>query len=125
MAIPLGSIVSIAMALISNRDKIVEIIQEATSLWAKVRAIIEKSAPDLIPGTAPLPIDVQPDAGGFSMEWVQESLNKLQDAGLEVDGDYGPATAQAIKEFQTEYGITPDGWAGPVTTAKLLELLQA
>jgi hypothetical protein len=38
---------------------------------------------------------------------------------LAVDGDYGPATENAVREFQRRAGITADGIAGPVTLARL------
>ena len=57
------------------------------------------------------------------MEWLQESLNTLVDAGLEVDGEYGPATNKAVAEYQTENGLKADGWAGPETISLIVEQL--
>jgi hypothetical protein len=37
-----------------------------------------------------------------------------------VDGVAGPATTQALREFQAQSGVTADGVVGPNTTAKLL-----
>ena len=36
-----------------------------------------------------------------------------------VDGDFGPDTKEATREFQRDYGLTVDGIAGPATQAKL------
>lgn len=36
-----------------------------------------------------------------------------------VDGIYGQATVNAVKEFQRKNGLTPDGIAGPATLAKI------
>ena len=33
-------------------------------------------------------------------KWFQQSLNELADAGLKVDGDVGPATVKAYRDYQ-------------------------
>ena len=44
--------------------------------------------------------------------------------GLVADGDFGPKTEKALKEWQTKNGLTPDGVAGPTTLSKLGILLK-
>lgn len=34
---------------------------------------------------------------------------------VKVDADYGPATAEAVKQFQSAHGLTPDGKVGKDT----------
>jgi peptidoglycan hydrolase-like protein with peptidoglycan-binding domain len=46
---------------------------------------------------------------------MQEAL------GLEADGIFGRGTERALKLWQTDNGLTPDGVAGPMTFEKLLE----
>lgn len=41
--------------------------------------------------------------------------------GLTPDGDFGPKTEIAVKQFQLKNGITPDGIVGPVTYSLLLK----
>jgi putative peptidoglycan binding protein len=57
---------------------------------------------------------------GPSVRRVQEwlSLNGLQ---VKVDGDFGPATQAAVREFESGHGLSSDGEVG----AKLFELLTA
>jgi len=54
------------------------------------------------------------------VKWLQEALNDLgADPKLDVDGRYGPATRQAVRNFQAAVGIAVDGIAGPVTEAAI------
>jgi peptidoglycan hydrolase-like protein with peptidoglycan-binding domain len=38
---------------------------------------------------------------------------------VSVDGQYGPATKQAVIDFQNWFGLTADGIAGPLTWTAL------
>lgn len=56
----------------------------------------------------------------YGTEYVQRSLNKLQNAGLDEDGAYGALTKAAVTTFQQAHQPAAgpvDGWAGPKTKA--------
>ena len=51
-----------------------------------------------------------------------EGVKIMQEAlGITADGDFGPGTEHALKEWQAANGLTADGIAGPATFGKLLE----
>lgn len=53
---------------------------------------------------------------------VKEVQAKLQTLGysISVDGDFGPATANAVKKFQSEHGLTADGIIGQQTYHEIM-----
>ncbi len=57
---------------------------------------------------------------GTDVSNLQEKLNQIGYA-LAIDGDFGPATEAAVKDFQAKYGLLVDGIAGERTMAKLIE----
>ena len=59
-------------------------------------------------------------APAHTTEWLQSALNQLgASPKLTVDGDYGPSTKSAVRDFQLESGLQDDGLAGPITCAKI------
>lgn len=51
-----------------------------------------------------------------------DMVKKLQAAlKIAADGDFGPGTERALKQWQQANGLTADGVAGPTTLAKLLK----
>ncbi|MCO4849992.1 N-acetylmuramoyl-L-alanine amidase [Bacillus vallismortis] len=71
-----------------------------------------------------------PMTKGTKVRQVQNALAALYfypDKGAKnngIDGVYGPKTANAVKRFQSMYGLTPDGIYGPKTKVKLESLLK-
>ena len=53
------------------------------------------------------------------VEYLQRHLNGFGFSSLVVDGIFGAATEEAVKNFQRYYGLTVDGVVGPQTWAKL------
>lgn len=56
---------------------------------------------------------------GIDVEQIQRALAGAG-YGVIVDGYYGSITREAVKEFQLQNGLTPDGVVGPATLAKLI-----
>lgn len=60
---------------------------------------------------------------GSEVRKLQDNLNKVINASLQVDGSYGQKTYDAVAAFQTKYGLTVDGCYGPMTAAKMIDAL--
>lgn len=68
-------------------------------------------------------VTLQKGATGTQVKKLQKCLNKIMDAGLTVDGSFGPATLKAVKAFQKKYKLDVDGSVGPKTRAKIKALI--
>lgn len=60
---------------------------------------------------------------GDAVKTLQQNLNTVMNADLDVDGEFGTKTYNAVKAFQTKYGLTSDGIYGPASRAKMSEVL--
>lgn len=66
---------------------------------------------------------------GEQVKRLQRCLNKIEKAGLDVDGSFGPATLKAVKAFQKKYkqlgkyASTVDGIVGPKTRELIKKLV--
>ena len=54
--------------------------------------------------------------------FLQKDFNLLG-YKLDVDNSFGPAVLAVVKDFQRKNGLAVDGYAGPLTQAKMAELL--
>jgi hypothetical protein len=70
------------------------------------------------PATLPEGVVLRRGARGAQVRQVQEALVALG-YSTAIDGRFGPATAQAVKSFQTSSGLTDDGIVGPATLSAL------
>lgn len=61
---------------------------------------------------------------GESVKWLQQSLNKINNYGLIIDGSFGNATLQAVLDFQDRYGLETDGSVGQLTRAAIIDVLE-
>lgn len=78
-------------------------------------------------GTAPIPAPIpkQDDNNrptlrrGSQGDSVKEVQKKVGIIGSDIDGRFGPATEAAVRRFQRDHELVPDGIVGPNTWAKL------
>jgi len=69
--------------------------------------------------------NIQKGQSGTAVKELQQCLNKILGINLEVDGKFGDKTLEAVKQFQSKYGLTVDGIAGKNTNNKINSLLTA
>lgn len=60
---------------------------------------------------------------GAAVVTLQKNLNSVMHAGLTADGIFGINTYNALKYFQSRYGLEADGIYGPASRAKMGEAL--
>lgn len=59
---------------------------------------------------------IRPGASGDAVRRAQRALRRTPNLGLVVDGSFGSATEQAVKDFQEgSPGLAVDGVVGPAT----------
>jgi hypothetical protein len=67
----------------------------------------------------PLVGELQIGAIGKDVRILQARLAQLGAVGLMIDGDFGPLTDKAVREFQLEHGLEVDGVVGVQTWSAL------
>ncbi len=55
--------------------------------------------------------------------WLQSALNRIMNAGISVDCNFGRQTDTAVRRFQSRCDLTADGQAGAMTLSKMLDIL--
>lgn len=61
---------------------------------------------------------------GVQVRYLQQDLNYVMKANLEVDGEFGKATLRAMKKFQRKYGLDDDGVYGVKSEAMMKKKLK-
>lgn len=60
-------------------------------------------------------------ATGNEVRMIQTMLNRINNAGLDVDGIFGAKTRTAVRVFQQKYGLKVDGIVGDKTWPELIK----
>ena len=60
---------------------------------------------------------------GTQVKYLQQDLNYILNIKLDVDGIFGGATANALKQFQKKYGLEVDGVYGKSSFAQMTSLI--
>jgi peptidoglycan hydrolase-like protein with peptidoglycan-binding domain len=68
---------------------------------------------------AQLPPTLKKGSKGEAVKGLQNALNERASLGVAVDGNFGPATENAVKGFQQAASLAVDGIAGPATWGAL------
>lgn len=92
----------------------------AVTLAAVAVALVGTLAP-ASPASAHGPTIIQYGDQTSNVQCVQSGLNIADNAGLAVDGIFGPATLSAVESFQAGMGLTVDGIVGPQTGGWLIQ----
>lgn len=88
-------------------------------------ATTETATTPAVTGTVPEDVTLNEGDSGDEVMALQEALDALgYDVG-EPDGVFGPATTEAVKQFQADAGIPADGVAGPQTIKAINDALAA
>ena len=77
--------------------------------------------PTVVVPTTPL----KPGDTGTEVVQLQKALTAAGSSPGKADGDYGAATTNAVKEFQSAHGLTADGIAGSKTLAALSQAVES
>lgn len=63
--------------------------------------------------------NIRLNSKGNDVRWLQYALNQQGGYGLIVDGEAGNLTIGALKDYQRNHNLEPDGICGPLTKAAL------
>lgn len=61
---------------------------------------------------------------GTRVGTVQKFLNLYFEKQIAVDNEYGPNTMYRVRQFQQKENLSPDGFAGPETYKKMIQLIK-
>ena len=75
--------------------------------------------PTPTPVPTPTPLMLHVNSHGDEVQEMQARLIELGYLTGKADGYFGPKTETAVKRFQENNGLNPDGYAGPLTLDKL------
>lgn len=87
--------------------------------WVRAGAPVSENGEEVVTEITKLVTMLAYGSRGAEVTLLQNMLNGLIGAGIPVDGSFGPATENKVKEFQASYGFDVDGLVGPITRRQL------
>lgn len=95
---------------------------QISAIYAKANVVGGVFVPQPVPQAPQAPVQNYPAypmllRRGSKNVYVRQFQQKLRDRGwkITVDGDFGPATENVVKQFQRDKGLAQDGLVGPNT----------
>lgn len=90
--------------------------------WNKIVDVKNSVNSRAVPGVLyPYPgATLRRGSSGDAVRFIQSELNKVDNAGLTVDGQFGARTESAVEAFQQRSGLKADGIVGSQTWAALM-----
>jgi murein L,D-transpeptidase YcbB/YkuD len=99
-----------------------DLVATRTRNWSDVFGFVKPGLapedPSRYPGTIYRYAEGKPVMHDSHVTWIQQRLT-AHGHKVTIDGEYGPATAAAVKAFQQAGGLTADGEVGPKTWSAL------
>ena len=120
MALNLWQVASVAYHNWGKLVRMAELSAPLLAEWRKVGPELTEHLNDLSVALG-LARNASPETMQFDVKWIQGVLAR-DGFPIANDGDYGPATHDAVKGFQKKHGLDVDGWVGPETAAAMLKL---
>ena len=111
-----------------SQDLLNQSVQTQTELAPMQNEAAKAARQVQVAATETVPQAALPQEAGSQQPTDQEVQQALHNANLysgKIDGDIGPRTQKAIKDFQGQNGLKADGKVGPKTWAKLQPFLQS
>jgi len=99
--------------------------EAATTATTTTTAVTTTAPTHTEPATPAPTAPLKPGDSGDQVKVLQTALAKLGYSPGKVDGEYGPSTTAAVKEFQKANNLDADGVVGPKTRDALAAKLQA
>ena len=93
-------------------------------MYCGTDASVESSV-KVIPQAASSSPNLRKGSTGTHVRYLQQDLNCVMGCNLDVDGDFGAKTLDALKSFQKKYCLTVDGIYGVNSNAKMHELIDS
>jgi N-acetylmuramoyl-L-alanine amidase len=92
-------------------------------LRGKVTALDVDGKPGPLTRVSAKKVILKDYTNNIAVTWVQRVLKYLGLYNGDIDAKYGPKTASAIRQFQTNYNLLVDGKTGSQTWGKLFDLM--